>query len=62
MMRRPQPTRAEVSDIAFGVCQGADWLLLTGETAKGDYPAEAVSVMHGIIAATEKYLEPCSVK
>lgn len=62
MMTSPQPTRAEVNDIAFGVVQGADWMLLTGETAKGQYPVEAVAAMHSTIKATEKYLNGCSVK
>lgn len=62
MMHSPVPTRAEVADIAFGTYLGAEWLLLTGETAKGEYPEECVRIMGRTIEETEEYLESCKEK
>lgn len=44
MIHAPTPTRAEVTDIAFAIISGASAIMLTGETAMGDYPAEAMEV------------------
>ena len=56
MIRNPRPTRAEVADVANAIYDGTDAIMLSGETAAGKYPAEAVKMMVDIAKATEDSL------
>ena len=54
MIQSPMPTRAEVSDVATAVFDGADAVMLSAESASGQYPVDAVQAMDRIIASTEE--------
>ena len=54
MVHSPTPTRAEASDVATAIYDGADAVMLSAETASGEYPLEAASMMNRIITRVEK--------
>ncbi|RUL56420.1 pyruvate kinase [Lysinibacillus antri] len=61
MQRNPRPTRAEASDVANAIIDGTDAIMLSGETAAGNYPVESVRTMNKIAEYTEKSLDYRSI-
>ena len=61
MVKNPRPTRAEASDVANAILDGSDAIMLSGETASGDYPIEAVQTMTTIAVRTEEALDHCQI-
>ena len=57
MTRKPIPTRAELTDIFNAVLDGASYVMVTGETSVGKYPAEVIRYLCRTVREAEKYME-----